>query len=57
MTINTDYGDGFCPSIYVKTRLRSNSIRIIAPRKALVKHFVRKLTLVTHTGFEPMLTA
>ena len=52
MTINTNsYGWDY-PSFIVKSQLASNSIRIIAPYLALVK---RKM--VTHTGFEPMLTA
>ena len=38
--INTNYIDGSSPSIYVKARLRSNSIRIIAPQSAFVKHFI-----------------
>ena len=37
MTINTNYVDGFDPSIYVKSRLASNSKKIIAPTISYVK--------------------
>ena len=52
MAINTNYDDGMAHLVYVKSRLASNSMKIISPNADLVK---RKM--VTHTGFEPMLTA
>ena len=52
MAIKTNYVDGLNPSIYVKSRLASNSKEIIAPTFPVVKK-----KLVTRTGFEPMLTA
>ena len=37
MAINTNYVDGFSPSIYVKSRLASNDKEIIAPNLTHVK--------------------
>ena len=40
MAIKTNYGDGISPSIYVKSRLASNSKKIIAPTNPHVKRKV-----------------
>ena len=37
MAINTNYVDGLTHLLYVKSRLASNSMRIIAPKTAFVK--------------------
>ena len=37
MAINTNYYDGMTHLVYVKSRLASNSMKIIAPKAALVK--------------------
>ena len=47
--------DGVYPIVYIKSLAASNSFWIIALKKRYVKSFFEKL--VTHTGFEPMLTA
>ena len=53
MTINTNsYGWDSTHLLYVKSLMASNSIGIISLTSKDVKYF-----LVTHTGFEPMLTA
>ena len=52
IAINTNYGDGFSPSIYVKARCALTAKRLYHQQETLS---IGKL--VTRTGFEPMLTA
>ena len=46
---------GLTHLLYVKQLMLSNSLWILAHLSALVNTFFKEL--VTHTGFEPMLTA
>ena len=54
MTINTNYwGMGLKPILYVKSHVASNSMKNYNTDMFICQD----IFLVTHTGFEPMLTA
>ena len=55
MTINTN-SRGWVLPIYMSNAVASNSLCILTHSNEFVKNYFIK-GLVTHTGFEPMLTA
>ena len=55
IAINTNSCGWLLTIFYIKSVSTSNSIRIVAQFYAIVNTLLRNL--VTHTGFEPMLTA
>ena len=56
MTINTNSYGWVLPIFYMSNAEASNDLSILTHSSEFVKNFFR-IFLVTHTGFEPMLTA